>query len=88
MNTYSSVSGESRKRMSSLILSFFCFTNSSGRPSEVEPGSGTLIRYSFAIGLKICWTRSRSVDPSSARTVSTSVCVTAMSRWYVDRVGL
>ena len=26
----------------------------------MEPGAGTLIRYSFAIGLKTCWTSSRS----------------------------
>jgi hypothetical protein len=54
--------------MSSLIFIFFCFTKSSGRPSSVEPGLGTLIRYSFAIGLKTCWMSSRSALSSSDRT--------------------
>ena len=46
--------------MSSRIFIFFCFTKSSGWPSSVDPGAGTLKRYSFAIGLKTCWTRKRS----------------------------
>src|SRR5688572_5953893 len=52
--------------MSSRIFSFFCLTNRTGRPSSVEPGGGMLIRYSFASGLKICWTRKRFELSSSA----------------------
>ena len=54
-----------RKRMSSRIFIFFCLTKSTGRPSSLDPGVGTLIRYSFAIGLKTCWTRKRSELSSS-----------------------
>ena len=54
--------------MSSLIFIFFCFTKRIGRPSSVEPGGGMLIRYSFAIGLKTCWTRNRPDASSSSRT--------------------
>src|SRR6185295_5016125 len=69
MNRCSSTSGETRKRMSSLIFIFFCLTYRRARPSSVEPGGGTLIRYSFAIGLKTCWISRRFDCSSSARTL-------------------
>ena len=78
-------SGARRKRMSSLIFIFFCLTNSSGCPSSVEPGGGTLIRYSLAIGLKTCWTRKRSDRSIAARTVSVSLRVASMRSMLAQR---
>src|SRR5687767_8103816 len=46
-----------------------------------------LIRYSLPIGLNTCWTRSRSADSSSARTVATSEGETVTGRSYVARSG-
>ena len=69
--------------MSSLIFIFFCFTKRSGRPSSVEPGDGMLIRYSFAIGLKTCWTRKRLDASSSSSTARGSVTVDT-GRCYVS----
>src|SRR3712207_2460499 len=92
MKTCASSSGERRKRMSSLIFSFFWRTNSSGSPSSVEPGAGTLIRYSFAIGRKTCWIRKR-FDVASARCASVLVMLTPTmfaaprGRRSADRAG-
>ena len=56
--------------MSSLIFIFFCFTKRSGWPSSLDPLAGTLIRYSFAIGLNTCWITKRSADSIASKTSS------------------
>ena len=52
-------------------------------PSSVDPGVGTLIRYSFPTGLKTCWTRIRSADWSVESTLRGSLAETATERSYV-----
>ena len=58
--------------MSSLMLSFFCFTKRIGVVSSVDAAAGTLMRYSLPIGLNTCWTRSRFADSRVDRTDSGS----------------
>ena len=73
--------------MSSLIFIFFCLTKSSGSPSSVTPGAGTLIRYSFAIGLNTCWMRNRSACSMASVAAPAPVGMVVMRPMLPGRRG-